>query len=64
MRKHCNAMARRWGRGTGKDMDRSNFPQKMGHELANQKSFQLAANSLLRSLLAELGIRRVLVQPA
>ena len=48
MRKHCKQMAARWGRNTG---DRSNAPQSIGHQLANSKQFQLAANSLLSGLI-------------
>lgn len=48
MRKHCKQMAARWGRNTG---DRSNAPQSFGHQLANSKPFQLAANSLLSGLI-------------
>ncbi len=55
MRKCNSKMAQRWGRSAG---DRSNVPQMMGHQLANDKAFQFAANGLLRSLLAELGFKR------
>jgi hypothetical protein len=48
MRKHNIAFAVRWGRSGG---DRSNFPQSMAHEIANDKQFHLAANFLLRGLL-------------
>ena len=48
MRKHCKQMAARWGRNPG---DRSNAPQSIGHQLANSKPFQLAANSLLSGLI-------------
>ena len=48
MRKHCKQMAARWGRNPG---DRSNAPQSIGHQLANSKQFQLAANSLLSGLI-------------
>lgn len=47
MRKHSKAMASRWQRDPD---DRSNTPQMIGHQLANSKPFQLAANALLRGL--------------
>ena len=49
MRKHNRKMTTRWPRDNG---DRSNTPQQMSHVLANSKGFQLAANSLLRGLIA------------
>ncbi len=56
MKKHNSKMAQRWGgRARG---DRSNMPQFFGHQLANDKKFQFAANGLLHSLLAELGFKR------
>lgn len=32
--------------------DRTNFPQTFGHQMANNKRFQLAANELLRKLIS------------
>ena len=48
MRKHNRKFAQRWSRESG---DRGNFPQTMAHSVVNNKSFQLAANSLLRGLI-------------
>lgn len=48
MRKHNPTMAARLGRDKG---DRTNLPQDIGHALANDKVFQIAANSLLRGML-------------
>jgi len=48
MRKHNKQMATRWGRDPG---DRTNFAQGVSHKIANDKGFQLAANSLLGALL-------------
>lgn len=48
MRKHNKQMAARWGRTPG---DRSNFASQFSHNLANNKSFQLGVNALLRGLL-------------
>ncbi len=45
MRKHSRSIASRFSRDKG---DRSNVPQHIGHQLTNDKRFQLAANSLLR----------------
>ena len=48
MRKHNVRFAQRFPRDGG---DRSNFPQTMAHSLANNKSFQLAANPLIMPLI-------------
>lgn len=53
MRKHNKKFAERFGRTDG---DRTNSPQQMAHQLANSKSFQLAANSLLRNLFKRVGV--------
>ena len=50
MRKHNKKMTTRWGRTPG---DTSNFAQSMSHKLANDKQFQLGANSLLCKLIGK-----------
>jgi hypothetical protein len=51
MRKHNKKFATRVSRTHG---DTSNFPQKLSHNITNDKSFQLAANALLRGMLGSL----------
>jgi len=48
MKKHNRIFAQRWARTNG---DRSAAPQRLSHQIANDKRFQLAANSLLQRLL-------------
>ena len=54
MRKHNKHFATRWSRADG---DRSNFPQQMSHKIANDKSFHLGANFLLRKLMLRAGVK-------